>query len=741
MSNFERPGDESLSDHLKEPEFTSKSFSEFSKTSKSAAEIAAALHVDANQKEDNDGGMYKFAGFQNFVQDPYPSPFLNLSDTKIPDRMTELFGLCKYFYTFDPLVSGAINSLAHFPVTDVILEESRREQARRADNKDASSDESKQLRVYRKAIIDNVGVNKLLIEIGIDYWLYGNCFVFGEFWTNPDTKETEWKHVVRLDPRRIIIDYNESTRSATYKWVPGKRLSEVVKNKRPRNEYDKIPEYVKKAVLNNESLVINPNNIYHFSRASDSSGDTIWGIPVIANVMKLLMYRNVLRQAQEAIAREHIVPFRVYYFDKTATYDTQVDWSNVTSSFASELNKSSRDPNYKVISPLPVNVLNLGGDGRSLLLTPEIEQVQAEILAGMNLPREFIFGGVSWSGSSISLKIVENGFITYRLLLKDFLHFLIKNMAKARNEWTSEDDNDNLPVVRLQDLKMQDDSQQKQTVINLNSANKVSNRYMWKVLGIDSDKMEDEIEAELMRQSEMQARVQAQAARMQALVQVAQLDAQVEFLVYQEKLKRELLESNDPIKQAVAQQLFGGAMIDPSLGSPVPGMAGPIAAGQPISEAPSAIAAGGPDAMDAADPTDQANLGNQPDASDQLKALAEQLISLPEKDRDGAIAKLRLPATMQQQLKQLVGAAQADSFQGRGYAQAQALAEQYLQIPEQDRDEQIKLLPKPLQQKVRTIMEQMEPPKKPQKNKPEEQDGIDMRPMPEQRPPRRNSLG
>ena len=465
----------------KEPTFRTVSMSKFASDNSGISQNLLGsdgrpMNMGAFLKTARDGAIEKVASVYQNVQDMYPSPFLNLSDTKIPNKMSELFKWCKYFYTFDPMIAGAINSLATFPVTDVFIEESVDEQGKK------QKEESPQLKLYKKVILKNIQVHKLLIEIGIDYWTYGNCFVFGQFWDNPDTKEKEWKHVVRLDPSKMIIDKNEATQEVKYKWQVPDSIKGIVKAKKPRAEYDKIPDIVKQAVLKNEALVLNNNNIYHFSRPTDSMGETSWGTPGIANVLKLLMYRNVLRQAQEAIAREHIVPFRIYYFEKTDSYDAATNWTNVTTSFAAELNKSVKDPNYKVISPVPVNVINLGGQGKALMLTAEIEQIQSEILAGLNVPREFIFGGVSWSGSSISLKILENQFITYRILLRDFLqNFLVKSMAKVRKEWVSEKDDDSLVQVSLADLKMQDDVQQKQLIINLNAANKVDDDTMWKV--------------------------------------------------------------------------------------------------------------------------------------------------------------------------------------------------------------------------------------------------------------------
>lgn len=472
-------------------------------------------------KEERDKALVKLASFNQNYQNPYPSPFLNLSDMQLPKSTIETFKWCKYYYTFDPIIAGAINALANFPVTEVMFED---------DNNTKKSKED--IKLYKKVLFKNLNLHKLLIEIGIDYFLYGNCFVMGEL--KGDSKENlEWKNIVRLDPSKMIIDYNPATGEKRYKWQVPNKIKQIVTTKKPKEEYDKIPDIIKQAVRKRKTIVLDPNQVYHFSRATDSMGNNaVWGVPIVANVLKLLMYRNILRQAQEAIAREHIVPMRIYYLDRTNTIDTMANWNQVAADLSTQIKKSIQDPNYKIVSPVPVNVINVGGEGRNLLLTPEIEQIQNEILAGMNVPREFIFGGLSYSGSSISLRILENQFATYRLLLEDFVqNFLIKGMAKARGEWLTEDDNENLVTIKFAELKMQDDVQQKQLIVQLNSAGKCSNDYMWKAFGIDPEKMKSAIEEEAIN-----------AALLQGKADRARLECELENMALQEQLELKKVE-------------------------------------------------------------------------------------------------------------------------------------------------------------------------------------------------------
>lgn len=493
------------------------------------------------------GALAGFSSSSNVIQRPYASPMLTLSDFKMPKSTNEFFKWCKYYYTFDPLIAGAINACATFPVTEFYLEDMVANEGKGEISEDGirgEEGESDTLKTYKRVLLDKLGLVNFCILIGIDYSLYGNCFVFGEMRKGADGKP-EWSKIVRLDPNKIYIDYNPIDQSRRYRWVVPERISRICREKAPKDEYNKIPDIIKQAVREKKSILLNPERIYHFARPSDSGGDGgVWGIPIIAHVLKLITYRNILRQAQEAIAREHIVPMRIFYLQNQghgSDYVQTTDWNNVAQNMAAHITRSVRDPNYKVVSPYPMGVLNVGGEGKQLLLTPEIEQTQSEILAGMNVPREFIFGGVSYSGTSISLRILENQFITYRITLLDFVNnFLIKGMARARGEWTSELDDDHLVTAKMVDMKMVDDVQQKQIVVDLNSRNKVTDDYMWKALGLDPDKIRAGLKKEALEQIDNNLEIQKK-----------NIDAEIELQKYKEEMYRKagLTQNDQPIQQ------------------------------------------------------------------------------------------------------------------------------------------------------------------------------------------------
>jgi hypothetical protein len=463
----------------------------------------------------------------------YRSSFLTLSDMQIPDDYREIFKWCRYFFKFDPLIGSAVRSLAVFPVTDWILNDTEASNEKDVETNNKESEDPSETYKFYEEMLKQVDLYKHMIELGYDYFLYGNCIVFAEPGVkvirrrNKETneiyerKEVVWKNIQRLDLTRVRIDRDPRTGDKIYYYNIPENIKRIVKTKKPKEKYERIPEIFKKAVKEKGLVKLKSEYVYQLQMPSESGDTGLWATPPVLHAMKLILYSNILRQAQEAIAYEHIIPKRIYYFQETQEFSPGMDFADLASDFAFELKKQLDDPNYQVISPFPVQQIQHGGQGKALLLVPELEQLQETILAAMGVPREFVFGGVSYSGSTTSLRILENHFITYRNVLSDYINqFLIKRLAEIRGEWETIDDNEKLVTVTLSDLKLQDDIQQKQLMINLNQQGKLPDEVMYeKALGIDSTKTIKLLQSERIRKLQEQFELQTEQMKMQAKMQ------------------------------------------------------------------------------------------------------------------------------------------------------------------------------------------------------------------------------
>jgi hypothetical protein len=497
----------------------------------------------------------------------YPSPFFDIAQTYMPPTVKELFRWCQYFFYKDPMIGSVVTKIAEYPVTNFIY----------------NAEEKHVREGWKNVLEDTLNMKPFLIEVGLDYFCYGNAFIsinlpFVRWLKCPECTalhkldDTSFKYTfrnfkfsfdcadcksnvigkivdrpikdqtginfVRWDPKNIDIHYNPITGKSKYRYKIPNKIKKAIQGG-VRDILVDIPEVFLQALAKKRDIALSDQNLFHFKRPTLAEQDMGWGKPLIIHSMSRMFYLYVLRRAQEAIALQRIMPLEFIFPQANAQQDPyqHVNLSSWQGTVKEEIRKWRVDPNYISVVSVPLGFERLGGDGRALLLGPEIEVTNKEITGGMGVPIEFVFGGLSWSGSSVSLRTLENHFLMYRRLLLRFV-----NWAKNRIQlYLGLPDCD----IGFTEFKMADDIQRKQIVIQLNAANKISDHTMLTELGFDYD---DEISM-IEKESE-------QRNRIQALTQKAQTEAQGEAQIMQAKY------------QARAQEAMNEAMGQASGGQP-----------------------------------------------------------------------------------------------------------------------------------------------------------------------------
>jgi len=476
----------------------------------------------------------------------YPSPFFYIAQTYMPPTVKELFRWCQYFFYKDPMIGAVVTKIAEYPVTNFVY----------------NADQRHVRDGWKELMEETLNMKPFLIEIGLDYFCYGNAFislnlpfvrwikcpscgklhrlsdptfsyqfrnyqfhfrcdsclanVVGEIVDRP-VRDRMGINFVRWNPQNIEIHYNPITGRSKYRYrIPNKIRKGIQLGL--REILVDIPEVFLLAMQKKRDIALSDQNLFHFKRPTLAEQDMGWGKPLIIHSMGRMFYLYVLRRAQEAIALQRILPLEFIFPQANAQQDPyqHVNLSSWQGTVQTEIRKWRVDPNYISVVAVPLGFERLGGDGRALLLGPEIEVTNKEITGGMGVPIEFVFGGLSWSGSSVSLRTLENHFLLYRRLLLRFV-----NWAKNRIRLYL-----GLPDVDIgfTEFKMADDIQRKQIVIQLNAANKISDHTMLTELGFDYDDEQDMIEKEAEDRN-----------RIQAITMKAQTEAQGEAQIIQAK--------------------------------------------------------------------------------------------------------------------------------------------------------------------------------------------------------------
>ena len=489
-----------------------------------------------------------YTNSKGIVKNKYPNPFFEIGMTYLPKSIKQLFPYCRIFFYRNEFLNSTINKMATYPITDFIITE-------------AATPEVKKL--WYEIFANKINLKKLLISIGQSKYVFGNCigsinvgfrrslkclkckeesllkevtnrkYINGIYvgscprcniregkFSIQDTpiRTAENIHIVRWAPESIDIEYSEYTGKSRYYYkLSRSKIRDIKAGK--LSVIDTSPKLFLDAVrLDRNKIELDENNVFHIKEPSLPDDDQGWGKPPILPALLLIYYMQTLRRGNEAIALEHIVPHRII-FPTGNNILGELSGSEWRSQIEAELNKHRKDPNHVSIMPTAVGTQSLGGDARMLMLHQEIRFLEESIINSLGIPTEFVKGGVSWTGTSVSLRVVENMFMSYREGLEDFLNdFLIPKLAAILH----------LPVVRgkFKRLRMADDSEHKQLLVNLNAANKISDSSMLLEFGIDPD--EDKINRlkDIVITSEVQLKIDEQTARTNTAAMVAQSSAQ-----------------------------------------------------------------------------------------------------------------------------------------------------------------------------------------------------------------------
>lgn len=480
----------------------------------------------------------------------YPSPFFDIAHTYLPVTVKQMFRWCRYYFLTNPIINAAVFKLSEYPITDIVIDH----------------ENEKVVKQWTEYFQDHLRYRPFQVECGLDYHCYGNCMIslsypFRKYLTCPECNFTEqakkirksWiftnytfrltcpkcKNIVdahafdfyykdasgirlvRWNCEDVEVTVNQMTSEAIYFYtIPATVRNDIVIGK--KDIVEGVPQVFIQALRQQKGIIFSKSNFFHFKRPTLAQQDRGWGTPLILPVLKDTFYLQIMKKAQEAILAEHIVPLRIMFPQAgSGSSDpyTSINLQTWRDHVASEIARWRHDNNYIPIMPLPIGNQTFGGDGRALLLTQEIQIWSEQIINGMHVPLEFIKGGMSYAGTNVSMRMLENQFLGYIGRHHELARWVMKEVASYM-EWPE-------VSIRFKPFKMADDIQRKAYLFQLNQAQKISDTTL--LADADFNQLEeDEIMVrETAKRLESTKKQQLAMAEVQAESQVIMTKAQV----------------------------------------------------------------------------------------------------------------------------------------------------------------------------------------------------------------------
>lgn len=507
----------------------------------------------------------------------YPNPFFDLATLELPNNIKELLRYARYYFYAEPLVHTTCRKMAEYPITDLIIQGDEEAEEQWED------------------VYEQLEMKSFLIQVSLDYHAYGNCFITphfpkkrelkcqetGDSWDFTQFEEIRFRNehfvaecpkcekehpmdsveykdqrvkkinLLRWDPLNMEIVYNEITGEKTFYYdIPNEERNRIREG--DTDYLSGVPTEFIQAAYEDNKVKVNPDMIYHLHRETLAQRGDGWGRPLCYPVMKYLYYLSVLRKSQEVIANERAVPKRFLYPESQGQSNPFIDQN--LGKWRSEVEKAleqwKNDPGFVKTFPFPVGEGAIGGDAKSLLLTPEINNTIQQIVTGMGVPQEFVFGGLKWTGSSISLRMIENKMLNLRRDLKkalDFVNRKLKNFLELPDV-----------EVRFQDFKMADDMKRKKMAMQLNNQKKVSDKTLLSELDYDFEEEQKKMLEEVDQKQKLVQKQALNSARMKGIVGKIMGEYKTEAMSDRQREKIELKKELSQSAGLAAQQMGAG---------------------------------------------------------------------------------------------------------------------------------------------------------------------------------------
>ena len=355
------------------------------------------------------------------VPPPIFHPAYQITTLNLPKTIEEKDTWRRHYYRYNPYVSRAVDMHVTFPLSDFSM---------RCDDPLVQEE-------YEE-IKENINLTDFIQWLAQEYWVSGEAIPYG--WWEEDSKS--WSSFVLLNPVYVDIEWNPlfANQDETIKlvrWAPS--LQRIVDRGRNDPEtgvlfqrlYQDAADVID-CIQNKKAYTLDPSAVSHIFRKC--SYFDIRGTGIIDHCFDALMYRDKLRQSQEAVADRHI---NVSEFHKLGS-DNEPATEDEYQMYESLLLESMFSGNRVIIWNHALDVQMEGASGRMLPLQGEYAQYLQDLAAGLRVTLPFLMGqGTPYATASVALDVAISEYLPFRSRLEEWMtKNVFTAIAKSRKYQT-----------------------------------------------------------------------------------------------------------------------------------------------------------------------------------------------------------------------------------------------------------------------------------------------------------------
>lgn len=463
------------------------------------------------------------------------SPELSTDFLELPQSQDEQRNYFRFFYRTDPFVGQAVDLHTELPLSKVRLGMPK------SKNREMAEASLRFCEKWSKRI----GLLHRLIEILHEYNLLGEVFVFCED-NNPDlpknithqrvneiTQEGEavvkwvkyddaddrayrwmkknykgWTALRVLPPEQVHMESFPFTNEKIISLIPDSKTKDVVERASMQDPeatriVESMPEDVVNAIREGRNIPLNTNpdiGSFCYFMARKKSQYEPRGHSMLERCLRILVYRDKLRQAQTSIASRHMTPIRLVYAEDMDMNDVEA--------LREQVDLALQDPDYSIIANFQISWEEMGSDQRLLDLNGEYDMTDRQMYAGLGVTESLLSGESSYSGDRINLEVINTRYMLMREVLQDMVEeHILKPMCKRMGFIEEDEDGEEYvvhPTLSFTRLGLRDNHDTFDALFNLYQKGSLDIDIILELLNVDPESTKAKLKRDMWTMNDSQ---------------------------------------------------------------------------------------------------------------------------------------------------------------------------------------------------------------------------------------------
>jgi hypothetical protein len=234
----------------------------------------------------NTGAGIGGGGTAKMVPEIY-SPLWLTSNLNLPRDRATINAWCRAFFALNPFVHNAINLHSTYPISKLSI--------KCAD---------KNVEKFFNDMIEETGLMNICVQVGMEYWLLGEAFVYGEL----DHHQGKWRRLLIQNPDYMVVNRTVVADEPIIMLRPDQNLKRIVSSNKPADmeQRKQLNQYIVDAVKRGQNIPLPNFNVSHLARKISPYEIRGTGLPVC--IFRQLMLFDQLYEAKFAQAQNMINP-------------------------------------------------------------------------------------------------------------------------------------------------------------------------------------------------------------------------------------------------------------------------------------------------------------------------------------------------------------------------------------------------------------------------------------------------